>query len=420
DPEYEKGTITSGSRTEFYQVVCTALNVRTGPSTKYKKVRCLVKGNKITPLEWKGSWARIGNNEWCCCNTAYVQKKYEDTTVVTTTSRTLKNFHTTTKAEILRVANPKGFVECSVASGTILRLESSKVYYEPEKVEEGQTPDQPGGNNEYYYKLAKSYNGYWGYVKVGNVKVANNVVYEYAEELETADDKTGVVEVYGYSANNEQLFKLSMVDDNEYYSFNYPDITVCGKTFLKDNNVAPAPKVSSETSGSDDKLTVKQEYILSGAYGDWNNFYGKIGITRKDNYYQAWVVKMKGGQVVKQLFSPTKSVSNATKSKLSYITVYIGTSNKDNSKASGMSVEHISVKNLNPSNPATQNIKKFQAGDILKVDCFNNQVWLNDVRYNKFEIGSQFFPLELGENIIKVASDDGEVHTSVIFNEQYL
>lgn len=419
NPSYTSSTVTSGERTEYYQVVCTALNVRTGPSTKYKKVRCLVKGDKINPLEWSGSWARIGNNEWCCCNTAYVQKRYSDTTTVTTTNKTLENYYTTTKTELRQKANPKSFVNCTIPAGTIIRCDSRNWYWDAEERGEDEEPDEPGGNEEYFLELATPYAGYSGYVVRSAITRATNVAITYPEEIETADDKTGILEIYGYSANNEQLFKLSMCDENKYYSFNYPQINVGSKVFLKDNSVAPTPHQVTSQSVSDDKLTVKNEYVLSGAVGNWNNYYGHIGIKRERGYWQAWVQKINGGVVEKEYFSNSMSVSNAPKSKLAYLTLYIGTAGENN-KACGMSISDIRVKNLNPIDPARQNIKKFQAGDVVKVDCFNNTIWLNDKRYNNFEIGSQFFPLELGDNTLKVVSDDGSVQTSVVFNEQYL
>ena len=88
-------------------------------------------------------------------------------------------------------------------------------------------------------------------------------------------------------------------------------------------------------------------------------------------------------------------------------------------KPCDMSFERIEVKNLTPGNPQTHNIKKFQRGDVIKVDCYNNRVWLNDKLYNNIEIGSQFFPLEVGENTIRITSDKG-THSSVVFNEKYL
>ena len=125
---------------------------------------------------------------------------------------------------------------------------------------------------------------------------------------------------------------------------------------------------------------------------------------------------MEGGYVVKQYWSNYQQVSGSPTGNLSYIVLYIGT---NGDKPADMSLQRLSVKNLTPQNPVTTNIKKFQAGDVLKIDMYNNRVWLNDKLYNNIEIGSQFFPLEVGENIIRITSDKG-THSSIVFNEKYL
>ena len=49
---------------------CTlaALNVRRGPGTSYPVVDELPKGVLVKPLEYKGSWARIGEGRWVSSN----------------------------------------------------------------------------------------------------------------------------------------------------------------------------------------------------------------------------------------------------------------------------------------------------------------------------------------------------------------
>ena len=49
---------------------CTlaALNVRSGPGTSYPVVDELPKGVLVKPLEYKGSWARIGEGRWVSAN----------------------------------------------------------------------------------------------------------------------------------------------------------------------------------------------------------------------------------------------------------------------------------------------------------------------------------------------------------------
>ena len=409
---YKEVQVTSGSREEYYEVICTSLWKRTGPSKSNPTCGYWKKGDKIYPKNFtghKGLWGEVEKGKWSYCDPAYVAKRVKDTTTVTTkkvetsttVSRTIKNFVVTTTAAIRESAKKDSKLRCNVPAGEIVRLVTNKVY---------------DGNDTYFYKLENSYKGTWGYIEGDKVTEANNVSIEYPVEPETADDKTGIIELYGYDVNGVQLFKLSMSDENEWYEFNYPLCTIGAKQFLKDNNVAPAPKTKETKKVSDGKLTITKDYVLSGAYGNWNDFYGKVGIKRVNDKWQAWFVKMNGGNVVKQTWSAYQQVTGAPKGNLAYLTLYIGTSGD---KPTGMSFERIEVKNLTPVNPATANPKKFQRGDVLKIDCYNNRVWLNDKLYNNIEIGSQFFPLEVGENTIKITSDKSTNNT-VIFNEKFL
>lgn len=47
-----------------YVYNCEELNVRKGAGTKYSIVRVIKKGTKVNVYEINGSWARIGTNEW--------------------------------------------------------------------------------------------------------------------------------------------------------------------------------------------------------------------------------------------------------------------------------------------------------------------------------------------------------------------
>ena len=412
----EAHEVVSGSVSEYYKVICTAINVRTGAGMSNKVVGWLKKGDTITPIETQGTWAKFnynGTERWCTIHSKYMQRCHSDNRVIsyTTTNKTIKNFVTTTGASLRENASKDGRLLCTIPAGTTVRLISSNRIQEPET-------EENSSSNTYYYQLANAYEGMWGYIDTSEVTEASNVTYSYPEDIDTADDKVGIIEIYGWTTNGEKLFKMSMVDDNPWYEFNYPFFQVGGTTFLKDNNIAPQPKQGISVSGGGDKLTVTKDYLMSGAYGDWNDFFGKIGIKRENGYWHAWALKLQDGNVVKDIYSPTMQVNGVATGKLAFLSIYIGT-NKDNNPC-GMSFERIEVKNLNPVDPSKKNIKKFTQGDVLKVDCFNNRVWLNDKPYNDFDIGSQFFPLEIGKNSIKITSDDTELSSSVIYNERWL
>ncbi|MCC3870292.1 distal tail protein Dit [Terrisporobacter mayombei] len=402
-------TPSSGSKKTYYKVTSTSVNVRSGPGTSYKKVGSLKKNTKIYPTSVTKKWAKITyNGKTAYVTTLYIKKCVSDNTV----TATKRNYVVNTSVAIRSTYKKSAKNKCTISKGKVIRCITSKKYLDPtDKKKE-----------RYYYKLAEKYKGYMGYVLIGCLTEASDTYYEYEIEPETADDKVGMIEVYGYTANNEKLFRMGLYDDNEYYEFTYPLIQVGSQDFLKDKTVAPAPKTVTKYEGGEDKLTVKKEALLSGRYGSWNEFWGKLGIQRKDGKWKAWVYKIDNGTTVKQL--PAKkevAISGSPTGNLAYIVAYFGTFAESSEKASCMALTHVAVKNLNPVDPAKQNIKKFKAGDILNIDCYNNSVYLNDKPYpDAVDIGSQFFELKPGETPIKVNSDDADLSTSVIFNERWL
>lgn len=402
-------TVTSGKKETYYKVTCTSLNVRAGAGTKYKRIGSLKKNAKVYPSSIAKNWAKItysGKTAYVC--TLYLKKCVSDNTV------TLKkrNYVCNVNTAIRTTYKIKSTNKCTIPAGTTIRCIYSSKYLDPDDKEK----------KRYYFKLAEKYKGYDGYVIVDNLTLASNTYYDYEIEPETADDKVGMVELYGYTTNNEKLFRMGLYDDNEYYEFTYPLIQVGSQDFLKDKTVAPSPKTVTRYEGGSDKLTVTKDALLSGRYGDWNEFYGKLGVQRKDGKWKAWVYKIKDGKTVKQLLKNEVKISGSPTGKLAYVVAYFGTSAESAEKASGIALSHVTVKNLNPQTyEVGKNVSIFEEGDTLKVDCYNNRVYLNDKPYNSnVDIGSQFFPLEVGENTIKINSDDTDITSSVIFNERWL
>lgn len=400
---------TSGSKKVYYKVTCSSLNVRSGPGTKYKRVGSLKKNTKVYPSSISKGWAKITyKSKVAYVSTSYLKKCYSDNTV--TASK--RNYVTKVKTAIRSTYKKTSTNKCTVAVGQTLRCYYDKKYLDPtDKKKE-----------RYYYKLASKYKGHAGYVAVKNLTQASDTYYEYEEELNTADDKMGMVELYGYTINNEKLFRIGLYDDNPYYEFTYPLIQVGSTDFLKDKTVAPAPKTKTTVSGSDDKLTVTKDNLLSGKYGSWNEFYGKLGIQRKNGKWKAWVYKIKDGVTIKQLLKNETKVTGSPAGKLAYIVAYFGTCAESAEKASGVAINHVTVKNIDPKTYQTnENLAIFEEGDTLRIDCYNNRVYLNDKPFEaKTDIGSQFFGLDVGENEIKITSDDTDITSSVIYNERWL
>ena len=402
-------TITTGTKTTYYKVTASTVNVRAGAGTKYKRLGSLKRNTKVYPTEISKGWATITyNSKTAYVSTSYLKKYVSDNTV--TTSK--KNYVTTESTSIRTTYKKTSTNLCTIPAGEVIRCIYNKQYLDP----------TDKNKKRYYYKLAEKYKGYEGYVAVSNLTEASNVAFEYAEEVETADDKLGMVELYGYTSAGVKLFKMGLYDDNPYYEFTYPLIQVGNTEFLKDNIISPMPNVNVEIKESEEKLTVSKDTLLSGKYGDWNEFTGKLGIQRENGKWKAWVYKIVDGQTVKQLLQNETDVEGSSTDKLAYVVAYFGTSADSSDKASGMSINQVTVKNINTKTyEENENVTIFEAGDTLKVDCYNNRVYLNDKPFNEYlDIGSQFFPLEVGENTIKVLSDDLAITSSIIYNERWL
>ena len=253
-------------------------------------------------------------------------------------------------------------------------------------------------------------------------------MYSYPddEDFETADDKTGIIELYGFGVNGEKLFTLGMYDDNAWYEYTYPKCTVGSRTVLKDSTKVPKPNtktyIITDKSG---KSVVTVSNKLSGKLGSWNEYYGQWTLSReKINKKYVWnvtVTKIKDGKTIKSQSSKNLKYSDLPTEKLAYVVLYIGTTSTLD-KSSAMSLTHIRVDELNPKEQETpKNIVYFQEGDVLEIDCENHRCYLNDEPCDDLvDIGSRYFELDTGENNIKTNSNDTDTTTSVIFRDKWL
>lgn len=410
DPDHpytsDPGIVTSGSITTYYQVKdCFGTPLRTSANPS-ATIYCTIPYGSTLTGTITNNWLKTTYGKYTgYCHTYYLKEVIHDTTTTTEQCNyvTLKN--TPIRADARTTATNKR----TIPAGTCIRVITSTRYPTT-------STDDSTDNKEKFFKLAVSYEGVTGYVLIEDLIEASEYAVDHEPEKITADDKTGVVELYGFSANNVQLFKLSMVDDNEYYEFTYPLIRKNGEDFLVDKTVAPAPKTTSTISSNTEKI----KNLLSGEYGDWNDFYGELYIERIDDKWYAYVQKIKDGVVVKTIKSNTVTDTKNKGEKLNYLVMYIGTvGNTD--KASGMSISGIEVRaGADIDNTVTYNFQKFESGDVVVIDNNVPAVYLNNVEINDIiDIGSSFFPLVPGENTIKVASDDNVI-VDVLWNDRKL
>ena len=394
----------SGSKSTHYKVTAkSGLRLRKSASTSSTKLLTIPYGTKLTGTVSKGWLKTTYNGKTGYCYAEYIKDVTSDSTV---TSKE-RNYVTMKSTAIRATASKKATNKKTIPAGKCIR-----VLYDTKYPTTGK--DDVKGK---FYKLAKPYDGTTGFVLIENLVQANEYTVDYEPEIETADDKLGVVELYGFSANNVQLFKLSMVDDNEFYEFTYPLIRKNGEDFLKDKTVAPEPKKVTTYNGD----TKRVESILSGKYGSWNEFYGELYIERIKNRWYAYVQKIKDGQPGKKIKAQPVTDKANQDEELSYIVIYFGTTGNAE-KASGMAITDINVYTATKIEDNKEyNFQEFEVGDILTIDNSIPAVYLNDEERNDLiDVGSSFFPLEPGDNVIKVASDDDVPNIDILWNNKYL
>ena len=394
----------SGSKKTYYKVTArSGLRLRKSASTSSTKLLTIPYGTKLTGTVSKGWLKTTYNGKTGYCYAQYLKKVTSDNTVTTKQ----RNYVTMKSTAIRASASKKATNKKTIPAGKCIRC-----YYDTKYPTTGK--DNVKGK---FYKLAKAYDGTTGYVWIDNLVQADEYEVDYDPDIETADDKLGVVELYGFSTNNVQLFKLSMVDDNEFYEFTYPLIRKNGEDFLKDKTVAPEPKKVTTYNGD----TKKVKSILSGKYGSWNEFYGELYIERIKNKWYAYVSKIKEGEVVKTIKSKTVTDKANQDEELNYIVIYFGTTGNAE-KASGMAITDINVYTATKIEDNKEyNFQEFEAGDMLTIDNSIPAVYLNDEERNDLiDVGSAFFSLEPGENYIKIASDDDVPNVDIMWNDKYL
>ena len=391
-PQYRDGAIDSNNIEYFYKAVAPTVPIRATQETYGAIVGSYNKGDYVFPSYITNGWLQVDEGY---CEAIYFKKYISDS------SYTYAAMNVATKEEIELWSRPSddtndSLLLATIDGGTVLRVHNML--------------------EDDYYKLYIPYNGKVGYIDSSKVTVCNAPIEYPEEDIIVSDDyKTGICEVYGYSSKGTKLFKLCLSDENQYYSFVTPTVYVGDNKVLEDITT-----VSSNSKADIDDNNVAYD-ALSESTCDWNNFYGELGIRREDNKWQAWIYKIENGTPVKKLMLKEQEISGASSEALHYIVVYMGA--QDSNNMCGMSITNIQVKTIHDDNnlaSSGQSAAPFNKGDEIKIDCYNNKVYLNNKLYNDIDIGSQFIELVTGNNTLKLASEDSNVFATVLFNERYL
>ena len=403
DPDYGKLPVT------YYKTTAN-LNLRKSASFKSQILTVIPKGTKLEGTKTKNFLKTTYKSFTGYCSLEYIK----DCPGYSGKTKTQQNFVTTMSTPIRASAKKKSTNKCSIPIGTCIRCIVNPNYVDKDaKIT--------------YYKLAKAYKGITGYVAKANLVDASDYQIVYDEEkYKTADDRTGICSLFGYSTDGTQLFSMNFIDDNDYYEFSYPIIRKNGTDFLKDKTKAPEPKHTTTYSERNGKLIAEKKYKLSGTYGSWNDFYGELYIERIDNKWRAYVKKMTHDDihsVTKTISSKTVTDKTNSDKDLGYIVIYIGTAG-DSAKACGMAISHIEVKSdqsVESGDPGDTNWQGFEEGDAITIDCANATAELNKIDTPEIiDVASDFFNLLPGENTIRVVTDDSNPTITVTYDARYL
>ena len=407
---------TGGEKTTYYKVTSTKLNVRDTPSTSGRLIGTIKKGYEIRNGSVQGNWlqykdSKLNNGNFVFSSMKYL-KAYTETSQV---SHNVRNVVISSNANLRSSPTTDSTAVTSLKKGTIIRIDTNKKYYSYDS----------SGKPYTWYKLYKPYNGYNGYVSAGNIEAWSDdspmIKIDYEEAPETADDKTGVLELYGMGPNNERLFKIALIDDNEYYEYTQPSITLgTNRVLYKDNTRVPAPKSYTENNNG----TIKNTQYLSGAVGTWNDFYGNVTIERKKdskgNYIWKYTInKIVNGNVVNQK-TGTLQLNGVATEKLSYIILYMGTHDKLE-KSADMALNSLRIQGEVSNYEDNVNRVEFRKGDVIDIDFENRNVYLNEVKRNDLvDISSRYFNIDKGINPIKIFSNDDNVVVGAAINEAWV
>lgn len=413
----DKETVTAGETTTYYVVNVSALNVRELPTTNSRITGTVAKG-----IEFRGQGLVIVNNSWLQYKNTngdirYVSMKYltkkTETSTITKTKRNVVINRTPTSIYSSPSTNSTRLKILN--KGDVVRIDTTTKYASYE-------------NNMMYYwwKLAIPKDGVTGYVCDGNLYPWNSstgAVYkiEYDDAPETADDKVGVLELYGMGPNNERLFKIAITDDNEYYEYTSPSITLGTDTILcRDSTLISPPKSYTETTTSGTKTT----NYLSGAVGNWNDFYGTISLSRtrdkSGNFIWEFNIAKINNGIVEINKKGSLQLDNKATENLSYIILYMGTYNSLE-KCSDMALNSLRVQGITTSYEDNVNKVQFREGDIIDIDFENRNVYLNyEKRNDLVNISSRYFNIEKGINDIKIFSNDANAIVGAAINEAWM
>ena len=390
--KYNETCTTNQVSTTKYKVTATTVKLKESRLSKSKTLLSIKKNTYLKPSEVTNGWIKTtynGVTGWIKISTGL--KKVTVTTA---------NYYTKQSVS-LRAKGSKS----SKLLATIPKATAILVY--------------PNSKEGKYTKC--KYKGINGYVYSDYIVEGDKVQIETDQEVDTSEDKVGLVEAYGFDQAGNKLFKVMLCDENEWWEATYPLVQIGNTEFLKDTSFSvPEPDKSTTLSGSNDSLTISVKNKKMGKYGNWNEFKGHFTIRREKNEWYAEVIKYnEEGKIEKTLPSQKIKKEGFPEGSLNHIVIFFG-QYADKKVVDTMTFNRLVVNRLNEVTEEETDSIIFHQGDELRVDFANNEVLLNNVKDMRYiDIGSEFFEIEPGEYDLRISSD-ADITSSIIFNERWL
>jgi predicted phage tail component-like protein len=419
----------SGTKSHYYEVNANGVNYRTQPNTKGKSQGIIPKGTKLTDVTIQNGWAKVKYRT----KTYYVYAKYLSRRVKDNSKGRVETFsvenmwltpadkRTGASCTVYTKPNLASKIECTIPYGTKLRIIKRPYIYNYK--------DSKGSDKTvtFYriYKPWKDKNGkkHHGYIDSERLRgaAAMEGSVDYSDDPAYADDKTGIVELYGFDINGTQLFRIFVGDTNKYFEYNRAQVSISKQPILTTSN--DTPKERTDKVVDSNKITTN--HYLSGKYGSWNDLNAYFTLTRKKTgKYYSWsatLQKNEKGKFTKTLTANNKRSEKFSTNELSYLALYIGTDADSMAKCCSMGMSDLKVYELNPESEEVSNIKYFESGDKIDLDFENGDCYVNnELRNNLVDIGSSYFSIQPGEVELQVVSDDTTASMGVLVREKWL
>ncbi|MGL6106134.1 distal tail protein Dit [Romboutsia sp.] len=267
-----------------------------------------------------------------------------------------------------------------------------------------------------------TYGGTTGYSCMDYLTLKSNKNTYRSIEEESAENRLGRIELYGFDSNGQKLFKFVLRDSEQWFEYTEPEVFIGNTLVLSDNKSAPKPKTET-VQDYNNKAIVKE--VDSGKFGDWNEFYGSFILRRSklsNGQYQwyAEVNKTVDGKVVNSIKTNMLSNDAYPKGLLNHVIIWFG-QYKDSIPVDTMGLTNLTVRRINKLPDISTNQKIFKAGEEVIIDCREHKIYSIGKDYMKYlDIGSEFFDVRDGVSEIKCISDDKNIDVEASIIEKWL